>query len=944
MRNKVFFTIIMSFLGTTFAEVGPNWIEQWGIRWTFDKNISSDGIDNTYQYGQFINGDYWIVGPANIIQISPGQTTIEQDGKTFIVDGSMINPSNLSPGPDTISAHGFDGRAPHFKESLCIKAPYLITPVSSLISAVSWRIGETGCPARYTEIKYALRPTLKKAAILTCLSEAPESVAFRPAYCGQAVNKIIHYVNEMNLSILPNLKAVSGTPNFHDTSTWDTWLSSINKPWLDFITSWDGEPIHPSEHMPNYGRDIAKKINDIALFLLLDTNTITFEQKKMLSIQLIQLGIDFYGIISNEGGWGHIGGGIGQGRKLPILFAGAALNYTPYKNIGKSHGYNDDPSKCHLYFMEDNQIFYITQEDIDRYGVKSKVATRTNCSVSENDPTLVIDFDGGKWYLADDGTTEIQSRNARLNYDYWLVWNYGSPNEEYSRIIQVDATDQSKVRVSAPLTPGQGKTARVQLFPQGRLGMPDWVSGGPSTHWESPEWDWYSRTYRFCCTGNSLAGAQLFALAVSTRDGISIRELWNWDPFFDYMDMYMTEKHSALWTRQMSTFAANMWDTYRKDYGPIWPATTSEAVTYNLTVNTKDCSVNRTPNKTNYASGEKVTLTAQPLTGYRFSTWTGEASGTDASITITMDSNKTVTAICEPNPTEGQVLHAPLDDGSGTTITDANHLQAGNLIGGSLWGAEWRDEDWLGFNQSTQAITIPTMGMSPQAGTVAVWVEPTDFSGMKFIFGHVLNNGNRLSLYTVAGSLAVGLGANATLKTNITPLPLNQPVHLALSWEATAYTVYVNGVQKAAGTFGGLTALNTFIDIGNYGDPAFRSLGFAGKIDDIRTYNRALAAEEIDALYLTQDVRQGKELKFTVNAVNAQGIPIVYQAATMPSGASFDAATQLVKWTPWHNQLGLHTFRFTSAGQTEKVVTVEVHPSSMTSWYRSGQQQLTKVR
>jgi|GEM_PF-2553927 len=294
---------------------------------------------------------------------------------------------------------------------------------------------------------------------------------------------------------------------------------------------------------------------------------------------------------------------------------------------------------------------------------------------------------------------------------------------------------------------------------------------------------------------------------------------------------------------------------------------------------------------------------------------------------------------------EGLVSHCLLDDGSGPTATDANNIQlTANIVNGPLWGAGWRDEDWLGLNQSTQAITIPTMGMSPQTGTIAVWLEPKDFSGMKFIFGHVLNNANRLSLYTVAGSLAVGLGSNATLKTNITPLSLNQPVHLALSWEGTAYAVYVNGVQKAAGTFSGLTALNTFIDIGNYGDPAFRSLGFAGKIDDIRTYNRALAAEEIDALYLTHDVRQGKELQFTVNAVNAQGIPIVYQASAMPAGASFDAATQSVRWTPWHNQLGLFSFRFTSTGQPEKVVNVEVHPSSMTSWYTLGQGQLTKVR
>jgi len=53
------------------AAVGPNWIEQFGITWTFDKNISTDGATGTYQYGQFVNGDYWVIGPANIISINP---------------------------------------------------------------------------------------------------------------------------------------------------------------------------------------------------------------------------------------------------------------------------------------------------------------------------------------------------------------------------------------------------------------------------------------------------------------------------------------------------------------------------------------------------------------------------------------------------------------------------------------------------------------------------------------------------------------------------------------------------------------------------------------------------------------------------------------------------------------------------------------------------------
>jgi hypothetical protein len=35
---------------------------QYGITWTFD---------GVYLYGQFVNGDYWVVGPAIIVGINP---------------------------------------------------------------------------------------------------------------------------------------------------------------------------------------------------------------------------------------------------------------------------------------------------------------------------------------------------------------------------------------------------------------------------------------------------------------------------------------------------------------------------------------------------------------------------------------------------------------------------------------------------------------------------------------------------------------------------------------------------------------------------------------------------------------------------------------------------------------------------------------------------------
>lgn len=55
-------------------------------------------------------------------------------------------------------------------------------------------------------------------------------------------------------------------------------------------------------------------------------------------------------------------------------------------------------------------------------------------------------------------------------------------------------------------------------------------------------------------------------------------------------------------------------------------------------------SVRLSPLGGTYDEGTVVTLTATPATGYEFDRWLGDASGTSDTVTITMDSNKLVTA------------------------------------------------------------------------------------------------------------------------------------------------------------------------------------------------------------------------------------------------------------------------------------------------------------
>jgi uncharacterized repeat protein (TIGR02543 family) len=67
--------------------------------------------------------------------------------------------------------------------------------------------------------------------------------------------------------------------------------------------------------------------------------------------------------------------------------------------------------------------------------------------------------------------------------------------------------------------------------------------------------------------------------------------------------------------------------------------------TYTLTVNTSgQGSVTRNPNQANYPAGSTVTLTATPASGWSFSGWSGDASGSTNPLQVTMDGNKTITA------------------------------------------------------------------------------------------------------------------------------------------------------------------------------------------------------------------------------------------------------------------------------------------------------------
>ena len=232
-----------SFPEPAAPQATTNQLTQYGITWTFDRD---------YEFGQFANGDYWVVGPLTLVGINPPST--EVDGRT--INGSMVNPS-----PKTGATQGYDSAmygsyGPYYDPArnvaLNVSPSHTLQlpSGSSLVSTIS--ITTAGN-----------RPQLQTAAILTVLPSAPPQGSFRPSDSG--ADKTIRYnTSQLNYAQLTRLAPVAGTPSLAEVERY------FERPWIDHVPNWLGGYHHPESNMPNYGREMAAQVGIGALMLHLD--------------------------------------------------------------------------------------------------------------------------------------------------------------------------------------------------------------------------------------------------------------------------------------------------------------------------------------------------------------------------------------------------------------------------------------------------------------------------------------------------------------------------------------------------------------------------------------------------------------------------------------------------------------------------------------------------
>jgi uncharacterized repeat protein (TIGR01451 family) len=141
-------------------------------------------------------------------------------------------------------------------------------------------------------------------------------------------------------------------------------------------------------------------------------------------------------------------------------------------------------------------------------------------------------------------------------------------------------------------------------------------------------------------------------------------------------------------------------------------------------------SVDIDPDQTSYISGTEVTLTAEPVTGWRFTGWTGDLSGTANPAQVTMDADKVITATFVATPPTYYTLTMHLV-GSGviTPGVGTHSYLSGTVVNLSASpAAGWQFVGWTGDFTDTLTQTTVTMTGDKVVTATFVATPPTTYT------------------------------------------------------------------------------------------------------------------------------------------------------------------------------------------------------------------------
>ena len=206
---------------------------------------------------------------------------------------------------------------------------------------------------------------------------------------------------------------------------------------------------------------------------------------------------------------------------------------------------------------------------------------------------------------------------------------------------------------------------------------------------------------------------------------------------------------------------------------------------------------------------------------------------------------------------DGLVGYWKLDEGKSPIADSSGNGISGTLFNSPTWTAgpalKFPNASAMVLNGTNQYASLGNPGVLNFSGpiTMAAWIKASATDGARNILAHGYDASNEVFLRIASGYYEVGSWVNPTSLFTNYAIPggdVGTWVHLAGVYDGTTWRLYRNGVQVGSSVQAvGAVTVTTNWCIGARGDGTSR--WFAGSIDDVRIYKRALSAAEIADLY-----------------------------------------------------------------------------------------------
>jgi hypothetical protein len=249
-------------------------------------------------------------------------------------------------------------------------------------------------------------------------------------------------------------------------------------------------------------------------------------------------------------------------------------------------------------------------------------------------------------------------------------------------------------------------------------------------------------------------------------------------------------------------------------------------------------------------AAEPATTTTTVAPSPSTTTTTQPPATTTTVVQQTTTTSSTSTSTTLP-PSSGLVAAYAFSEGAGTTAADVSGHGNHGTVSGAAWAAG-RMGAALAFDGVDDAVIVPDRASLDltAALTLEAWISPSVLSGWRVIVDKTttgLPSNYYLGLY--GDEVAFGFYAGGAWRDHVTSgvdLPANAWTHVAATFDDAAdrVRIYVNGVLRLSAVELGRPVANAEqlrIGIG------FANEAFAGRIDEVRVYDRALTASQIQA-------------------------------------------------------------------------------------------------